>query len=67
MSASCSIHCQSKCRATGGDYVEKQSFVAENLLHQVVLLYFVSVVVSVEINRRHYFQSNLHTSLLFSP
>jgi len=45
--------------ASGGDYAEKQCFVAENLLYQTVLLCFVSVVVSMEINRRHYFWSSL--------
>jgi len=32
------IHCWHKCTASGGDYVEKYCFVAENLLYQVVLL-----------------------------
>jgi len=31
-------HCWQKYIATGGIYVEKQSFVAENLLYQIVLL-----------------------------
>ena len=33
--------------------------VAENLLYPSVILFFAVVVVSVEINRRHYFQSDL--------
>ena len=37
----------------------KKSFVAENLLYQIVLLCFVAVVVSMEINQRHCFGSNL--------
>jgi len=37
--------------------VEKPCFVAENLPNSVIVL-FVFVVVSMEINRRHYFQSN---------
>lgn len=44
-----------KSIANGGNRVEKQSFVAENSL-------YVSVVISMEINRRHSFQSNLRTS-----
>jgi len=36
-------------------------FVAENLLYQTVLLCrIVPVVVPMEINRRHYFQSDQH-------
>lgn len=38
---------------------EKQCFVAENLLHQIALLCFVTVVVSMETKRRHYFWSDL--------
>ena len=45
-----------KCTDNGGGCVEKECFVAENLLHQVALLCFVSVVVSIEKNRRRYFQ-----------
>ena len=37
--------------------VEKQCFVAENLLYHIVL--FAAVVVSMEVIRRHYFQDNL--------
>jgi len=48
------VYCQQKCIATGGVYVEKQCFVAKNLL------YHIDVVVSMKINRRHYFWSNLH-------
>ena len=32
------VHQRGKCIANGGDYVEKQSFVAENLLQQTVVL-----------------------------
>ena len=32
------FHGWQKCIANGGDYVEKQSFVAENLLYQRALL-----------------------------
>jgi len=31
------VHHWRKCIATGGDYVEKQCFVAKNLLYQIVL------------------------------
>ena len=49
------IHYWQKYIANGGDYAEKESFVAKNLLYQTVLLCSLSVVVSTEINRRHYF------------
>ena len=50
-----------KSIANGSDYVEKQGFVAENLLYQrVIVVLFVAVVVSKEINKMHYFWSNLH-------
>ena len=52
-------HCWRKCRASGGDCVEEYSFVAENLLYQTVIVLFVSLVVSLEINGRHYFRSSL--------
>lgn len=39
-----------------GDYVENQCFVAEKMLG--VIVHFVSVVVTTEMHRRHYFQSN---------
>jgi len=32
------LHLWRKCIANGGDYVEKQCFVAKNLLYQIVLL-----------------------------
>ena len=53
-------HCWQKCLATGGDYVEKVVFWSWDfaLLNGFVAL-FVSVVLSMEINRRHYFWSNL--------
>jgi len=50
-----------KCRANCGDFVEKQYFVAENLfLSNNVIFLFVSVVVSTEISRRHYFWSKFY-------
>ena len=52
------VHCWHKYIANGGDCVEK-CFVAENLLlSDNVIVLFVSVVVSMEIHRRHYFQRN---------
>ena len=54
------VYCWQKCIANGGDYVEKECFGAENFLYQVTLVLFVSVVVSMEINKKHYFWSNLH-------
>ena len=32
------VHLWQKCIANGDDYVEKECFVAENLLHQIELL-----------------------------
>ena len=58
-------HSCKKCIAYHGDYVEKQCFVAKNLLYHILLLWylylFVSVVVYMKINGRHYFQSHLCT------
>lgn len=45
--------------ANGGHCVEKQCSVVENLLYQSVTVLFASVIVSIKINWRHYFQSNL--------
>ena len=51
-----------KCIAHGGDCVEKQCFVAEDFaLSNSVVMLFVSVVVSMKINSKYYFWSNLHT------
>ena len=55
------VHWWWKCITNDGDYVEKECFVAENLIYQIVFL--VSIQVSVEINRRHYFWSNLHSTV----
>lgn len=48
------------------DHVENQCFIAENLPYQIVvvcsllyLLFAVSAIVSMEIHRKHYIQSNL--------
>jgi len=48
-----------KCIANGDDYVEKQCFVAGNLLYQIVLLCSLYLFVFMEINGRHYFRSNV--------
>jgi len=50
------FHHWQKCGANGGDNTGKYCFVAENLLFQTVLLCFLSVAVSLEISRGHYFQ-----------
>jgi len=47
--------------ANGGDDVEKECFVWEFALSNSVIVLFVSVVVSMEINGRHYFQSILQS------
>ena len=49
--------------ANRDDSVEKQCFVAENFLYQIVLLCFV--VVSMEINGGHYFQNNLRSIAVY--
>ena len=54
------IHHWQKCILNSCDYVEKQHFVAKNLLSISVVVFFVSVVVSMKINRRHYFRIYLH-------
>jgi len=37
---------------------KKKCFIADNLLCQIVVLYSLSIVASMEINRRNYFQSD---------
>ena len=51
-------HHWQKCRTNGGDYVEKLFCSWEFVPSNSVVL-FVSLVVSMEINRRHNFQSDL--------
>ena len=59
-------HRWQKCRAAASDHVEKRHFVAENFLFRRALLCSLClVVVSMEINRMHYFWSNLDTRLKF--
>ena len=57
------IHCWCKCNTNGGDCVSKYCFVTENLLYWTVLLCSLYLF-AMEINRRHYFQTNLCNSLL---
>jgi len=57
------VHHWQKCTANGGDCVEKQSFVTESLLYQVVLLCSSSALVSVEVNRKHDLQGNLYVHI----
>ena len=40
--------------------VLKECLVDENLLYQSFIVFFVSAVVAMEINRRHYFWNNPH-------
>ena len=57
------VHCWRKCIAIGDDYVQKFA------LSNSVIVLFVSIVVSKEINRRHYFWSGPRTcfgSFLYS-
>ena len=61
------IHCWQKCIPNGGDCTEKQCFVAENLLYQIALCCsFVSVVDSMEINRRHHIWNDLGISVEYT-
>jgi hypothetical protein len=55
------VHRWRKCISSGGDCVKKIVFCSQEfaLLNSVTML-SVSVVVSMEINRRHYFQSDPH-------
>ena len=57
------VHCWSKCITNGGDCGEKYCSVAKNLLDQAVTVLTVSAIVSMDINRRHYFQSDLLISI----
>jgi len=49
-------HCQ-KCIACCGDYVEEIMFCSWEFVQSSAIVLFV--IISMEINRRHYFQSNL--------
>ena len=61
------VHHWQKCTTNGADCVGFLNFfillfVTERALSSSVILPFISVVVSIEINRRHYFWSNLPMS-----
>jgi len=49
------VHRWSKCIDNGSGYIEKQCFVAVFVLSNSAIVLFVSVVASMEINRKHYF------------
>jgi len=54
------VHHWWKCITNGSDCVEKRSSVDENLsVSNSVIVLFGSIIVSMEINRRHCFQNNL--------
>ena len=56
-----------KCIANGGDYAEKNVFCSwEFALSNSVIVLFVPVVVSIGMNRRHYFWRSLHALWCFS-
>lgn len=55
------IHSWQKCVANGDGSVEKLSFVAGKLLYHSVILLFEVVAASMEIKRRHYFHSDIHS------
>ena len=61
------VHCWWECIANGGYYVKNSCFLFffswEFALSNTIIVLFVSIVVSMEIKRRHYFQRNLYTFL----
>ena len=53
-----------KCRANGGDYVGKTAFCNwEFVISKSVIVLLATIVVSREINRRHYLQINLRDQI----
>ena len=50
------VHCWQKCIVNGVTLLKNSSWESNS-----VIVFFVAVVVSMEINRKHYFQSNLCT------
>lgn len=60
------VHLRQKYLASGGKYAERYCFVAEFSLSNSVILLFVFVVVSLKINRRHYFQRDLFIKINWS-
>lgn len=55
------VHFWWKCIANADDYTEKVFCSYEFALSNSIILLFPSVVISIEINTKHYFQSNLCT------
>ena len=55
------VHCRQKCIANGGDYWKIVLCSWAFALSNSFILLFLCSVVSMEINRRHYFHSNLFT------
>ena len=51
------VRCWLVCTTNGVFYSEEQCFVAENLLYCIIVA-FKAVVVSTEINKRHYIQDS---------
>ena len=58
------VHCWWRCIANGGDCVEKVLCSWEFTLSSTVIVLLVSIVVYMEINRRHYFQRYLYMYFL---
>ena len=59
------VHRWQKCIANGDGCTEKQCFIAQNLFYlNCVIVLSLSVVVSMEINRRYYFHSSLCISMV---
>ena len=59
------VHHWQKTIANGGDYVERIVFCSwECTVSNDVNVFFVSVVVNIELNRRHYFWRHLHIVLV---
>ena len=54
------VHQWQKCIANGGSCWKIVFPVAENLLYQSLVVLFLCIVVSMEINRRHYFQREIY-------
>ena len=53
------VHHWGKCTANGGHSVEKRCFAVRFALSNSIIVFFEYVVVSMEITRRHHFQSDL--------
>lgn len=40
------VHQQQKCMVSGGDYVDKQCFVGENLIHQIAFILLFAMYIT---------------------